>query len=480
MPTINPHIFRSYDIRGIADRDINDEHALLMGKGFGTYVRTVLGGDKVAVGRDCRLSGKRIEKAFIEGLIAAGCSVRNFGQITSPMVYFASCVYDVDAAVSITASHNPKEYNGFKFVSKNAHSICDAELQTILKIIQNEAFASHPLPQKNAILKFTANSTSAHNLRENIFSDYLSKITTQIRLERPLKIVVDAGNGATGDFCKVFFETLGCEVITLFCEPDGNFPNHEANPEELENMKDLIAEVKKQKADLGLGFDGDGDRVGIIDENGDHYHADKLLLLLSRDLLSRNPGAKIVFDIKCSKVLENDILAHGGIPVVSKTGHSHIETKMREVGALLGGEVSGHMFFAENYYGFDDAFFAAAKLLEILSKTQNTFSELLADIPVLHNTPEIKAGCPDDRKFQIVEELKEHFLQNYECIIIDGVRMHFDRHSWGIIRCSNTSPNLTLRFEAPNQEKLREIMTIVIDKLKNYPEINLDWSQKYL
>lgn len=466
MQKINPLIFRSYDIRGIASEDITKNHALLIGKAFGTYVKTRLNGYKVAVGRDCRLSGPEIEKFFIEGLIATGCEVYKLGQVTSPMVYFSSCKYDVDAAVSITASHNPKEYNGFKFVTKNAHSICGEELQNILHIIETDAFA-HEEEKKEV---------HDHPI---VFEDYLEEITNLIKLERPLKIVVDAGNGATSDFCVPFFEALGCEVIPLYCEPDGNFPNHEANPEELENMEDLIAAVKKHKADLGLGFDGDGDRVGIIDEKGHHYHADKILLLLARDLLKRHPGAKIVFDIKCSKVLENDILANGGVPIVSKTGHSHIETKMREEAALLGGEVSGHMFFAENYYGYDDAFLAAAKVLKILSESKSTFSKLLEDVPHLHNTPEIKAGCPDDRKFNIVEELKEFFGKDYECLTIDGVRMHFDNHSWGIVRCSNTSPNLTLRFEAPSEERLKEIMKVVVEKLKEYPEINLEWSQKY-
>ncbi|MBU2524497.1 phosphomannomutase/phosphoglucomutase [Patescibacteria group bacterium] len=463
--TINPLMFRAYDIRGIAGTDLTPDTAKLIGLGLGTYIQRKFNGNRIAVGRDCRLSGPELNKSFIQGLVATGCDVTDIGQATSPLVYFASCHYDFDAAVSITASHNPKEYNGFKFVSKNARSICAADLQDILNIIQEEDFILTGTPGQ--VIK-----------KDDVFTDYLAKITSIVKLKKPLKIVVDAGNGVTGSFIDPLFKALGCEIIPLFCEPDGNFPNHEANPEEIENMRDLIAAVKEHKADIGLGFDGDGDRVGVIDEKGHHYHADKLLVLLARDLLSRHPKGKIVFDIKCSKVLEEDIIKNGGEPIVSKTGHSHIETKMHEVGALLGGEVSGHMFFGENYYGFDDAFLAAAKLLEILSNTDQTFSELLQDLPVLYNTPEIKAGCPDNEKFEIVEKLSKEFQRDHNCITLDGVRINFDERSWGIIRCSNTSPNLTLRFEAPSKHELSEIMAKVVDKLKAHPQIGLDWYDK--
>lgn len=476
MTALNPHIFRSYDIRGLADRDLPDSIAYLMGKGFGTYSRLHLDGGTVAVGHDCRLSSPRIEQAFIQGLIDSGCSVFRLGQVTSPMVYFAACVLPVNSAVAITASHNPKEYNGFKFVAKNAHSVCGEELQILRNIIETQAFSS---PQK-ATDSNSDNDSPTIQTVPDLFSLYLAEITGTVKLNRPLKIVVDAGNGATADFCLPFFTSLGCQVIPLYCEPDGNFPNHEANPEVEANLADLIAAVREHKADLGLGFDGDGDRVGIVDENGKHYHADQLLLLLARDLLDRHPGAKIVFDVKCSKILENDIRARGGIPVICKTGHSHIESKLRETGALLGGEVSGHLFFAENYYGYDDAFFAAAKILQILSRTNQPFSALLEDLPVLYNTPEIKAACPDERKFAIVEELQKHFTADYECLTLDGVRVHFDSESWGIVRCSNTSPNLTLRFEAPTPKRLKEIMAVMISKLRDHPEISLDWYDDYL
>lgn len=462
--TINPHIFRSYDIRGIAGTDLTPEGVTLIGKGFGTYIQEKIGGKRVVVGRDCRISSPEYAEKFIEGLISTGCEVINIGLAPSPLTYFASCRLNVDAGVSITASHNPKEYNGFKFVKKNAHSICGDDLQEIRTIIESQKFC-------------TGNGSVTEN--NDIFNSYQEKINSMIDIKKKLKVVVDAGNGIAGPFAKRFFESLGCEVICLYCEPDGNFPNHEANPEEYENMVDLIAAVKNHNADIGFGFDGDADRVGVIDEKGNHYHADKILLLLARDLLSRHPQAKIVHDIKCSKVLENDIIDHGGIPVMCKTGHSHIENKMHEEGALLGGEVSGHMFFGENYYGFDDAFLAAAKILEILGSAEVSFSQLLSGLPIMFNTPEIKAGCPDNEKFNIVQELTIHFERDYECITLDGVRMHFDEESWGIVRCSNTSPNLTLRFEAPNEERLKEIIDIVAEKLKEYPQISLEWYNKF-
>lgn len=472
--TVNPLIFRAYDIRGIAQAtekfpsvDLTPETAKLIGKGTGTYLQKISGrsADKTAsetnivVGRDNRLHSPDIQKAFIEGLLEAGCNVTNIGVSPSPMVYYAVCKYGFDGGVNITASHNPKEYNGIKIVAKNAHSICGDELQEILKIIQNEDF-----------------KTGEGNYEEKeIFEDYKNDIADRVEIKKPLKVVVDAGNGTAGKFAPDLLRALGCEVNELYCELDGNFPNHEANPEELENMRDLITKVRQENADIGIGFDGDGDRVGIVDETGYHYSADYLLLLLARDLLSRMPGSKIVFDVKVTQTLIDDIKKHGGEPVMSKTGHSFIESKMKEIGAPLAGEVSGHLFFAENYYGFDDAFLGAAKLLEILSKSDKPFSKLFDDVPHTFATPEFKAYCPDDKKFEIVKKLTEYFTQNYDCLTIDGVRINFSPSAWGAVRCSNTSPNLTLRFEAESEEKLKEIQGIMATQFKKYPEVSLDW-----
>lgn len=459
---INPLIFRAYDIRGIAHLpasttpDLTPETTELIGKASGTYFKRNFG-TQIAIGYDCRLSTPELSAAFIRGLTSTGCDVTIMGMITSPMLYFSVCRFGFDGGVQITASHNPKEYNGVKLVGRDAHSICGDELQVILKMIQTGDFESGE--GKTEELK--------------LFPAYLEKMTSTVHLEKRLKVVVDAGNGMAGPFAKQLFESLGCEVICLYCDPDGNFPNHEANPEELANMQDLIDAVIANKADLGFGFDGDADRVGVVDEKGNHYSADLILMLLARDLLIRRPGAKIVFDVKVSQVLIDDIKTHGGEPCMTKTGHSFIETEMRKIGAPLAGEISGHLFFAENYYGFDDAFLGAARVLEILSKVDHSFSEFFKDTPKTSVTPELKLGCPDDKKFAIVESIKEALMAKYPCSTIDGVRANFDANSWGAIRCSNTSPNLTARFEAPSPERLKEIMDIMLFELKKHPEVNL-------
>ena len=464
---INPLIFRAYDIRGIAQAtekfpniDLTPESVNLIGKGTGTYLQKIARPKaNLVVARDNRLHSPDLQKAFIDGLLSTGCNVTNIGEVTSPMMYYAVCKYELDGGATITASHNPKEYNGVKIVGKSAHSVCGDDLQKILKIINNGVFTTG----------------EGKYVEKDIFEDYKKDIMDRVKLEKPLKVVIDAGNGVAGKYAPELFRALGCDVTELYCKPDGNFPNHEANPEELENMLDLIEEVRKVNADIGLGFDGDGDRVGVVDEMGHHYSADYLLLLLARDLLSRHPGAKIVFDVKVSQTLINDIKKHGGEPVMSKTGHSFIESKMKEIGALLAGEVSGHLFFGENYYGFDDAFLGAAKLLEILSKSGKTFSSLFDEVPSTYTTPEFKAHTPDDKKFEIVDKLVEYFTANYDCITLDGVRVNFSPTAWGAVRCSNTSPNLTLRFEADSQKKLDEIQAIMVEQLKKYPDVSLDW-----
>lgn len=483
---IHPHIFRAYDIRGIAhkpqvylegtikdgrskpepgsDPDLTPESIKEIAKGTGTYLKRLYG-TKLALGYDCRLSTPDLSKAFLEGLQEVGAEVTVLGLVTTPMLYFAVAHLGFDGGVMITASHNPKEYNGVKIVGPKAHSVCGDELQVILKMILEKDYdlTQETLPTKTL----------------DLFPIYKEKLCELVHLERPLNIVLDAANGATAEFVRPLFEALGCKVQTLFDIPDGNFPNHEANPEELANMQDLIRAVKETGADLGLGFDGDGDRVGVVDEKGHHYSADLLLLQLARDLFKRHPGAKVVFDAKTSQVVIDDLKAQGGIPLMAKTGHSFIEKKLREEGALLGGEISGHLFFAENYYGFDDAFLGGARLLELLSKSTVPFSELYKDVPVTACTPEFKSPCPDEKKFAIVEQITKNLTQKYACITLDGVRVNFDAKSWGAVRCSNTSPNLTLRFEAPNEARLKEIILLMLEELEKYPEIDLWWSTPY-
>ncbi|MFA5829875.1 MAG: phosphomannomutase/phosphoglucomutase [Candidatus Gracilibacteria bacterium] len=494
MTTINPLIFRAYDIRGIAIpeageiADLTPETVKLIGQGTGTYMKRKYGTRNMMVGRDNRLHSPDLQKAFIEGVLSTGIDVVDVGISTSPLIYYAVCRYGMDSGVNITASHNPKEYNGVKIVGKNAHSVCGDELQEIVKLILANDFERQDEQQ------------AEHTTKSDNFDDYLKDIQARIKLAKPLKVVVDAGNGVTGPFAPKLLRAIGCKVIELYCDLDGNFPHHEANPEEEKNMLDLAEQVRINKADLGIGFDGDGDRVGIVDENGKHYSADYLLLLLVRDLLENvnsakvakasasdttpnnnlasNSAKQIVFDVKVSKILIDEITRLGGTPVMSKTGHSFIEARMHELNAPLGGEISGHMFFGKtyyDYYGFDDAFFAACKLLEILSKTQKSFSEQFNGLPTLFTTPEFKAHCPDNLKFEIVKKVTDHFTKLYDCITIDGVRINFDTLAWGAIRCSNTSPNLTLRFEAETAEKLAQIQNIMVEELKKYPEVDLSW-----
>ncbi|MBL4693765.1 phosphomannomutase/phosphoglucomutase [Candidatus Gracilibacteria bacterium] len=464
MP-INALIFRAYDIRGIAETDLTEESVYLIGRGTGTYITRKYNTRNMAVGRDPRTHSPKLQAAFIKGITECGIDVTNIGLSPSPMIYWSSCTdkLDFDSATNITASHNSKEYNGLKTVTKNAHSICGDELQEVLKLIQNEDFDTAENPGKID--------------EQDLWPLYRDELLTKAKLAKPLKVVVDAGNGVSGPFAPEFLRTLGCEVIELYCEPDGNFPNHEANPEELENMQDLIAKVLETKADLGIGFDGDGDRIGIVDEKGHMYSSDFMLLLLAEDLLTRLPGSKIIFDVKVSQTIINRLEELGAEPIMSKTGHSFIEAKMKETKAPLAGEVSGHLFFGENYYGFDDALLAAAKILEILSKSDKAMSQQFDHLPKAFTTPEIKAHCPDDRKFDVVKQLVQHFTSNYDCITIDGVRVKFDPNSWAAVRASNTSPNLTLRFESNNEEKLKEIQEIMLTQLKKHPEVDITWAK---
>ncbi len=464
MP-IKTNIFRAYDIRGIAIKkddntvEITEETAYLIGKGAGTYLQKISDTKNIAVGADVRLTSPALKKAYIKGVTETGINVTDVGLSISPMIYWAVCakfppLFPFDSGTNITASHNPKEYNGFKIVGKNAHSICGDELQEVLKIIQKNEFITAETPGTLT--------------RQDISEEYLKDLEQKVQINKKIKVVVDAGNGTASLIGPEFLRRIGCEVIELFCETDGNFPNHEANPEELKNMQDLIAKVKEVKADIGIGFDGDGDRVGVVDETGKMYSSDFMLFLLAQDLLKRIPQAQIVFDVKVSQVVIDKIEELNGIPVMSKTGHSFIETKMKEIGAPLAGEVSGHLFFGENYYGFDDALLGAGKIIEILANSDIPLSKMFDSLPKVHTTPEYKISCPDDKKFEVIKKIVNHFTNLYDCITIDGVRINFGDKAWGAIRASNTSPNLTLRFEAKTSERLEEIKNIVLTELEKH------------
>jgi len=464
---MNSNIFRAYDIRGIADpiddkpADLTEETVYLIGRGTATYLIEKYDTKTMAVGRDNRLTGPKLQKAFIKGLTDTGLNVTDVGISISPMIYWSVCAMDFDSATNITASHNPKEYNGIKTVTKGAHSICGDELQEVLKIIQEEKFYT---PESPGTVE-----------EKDIWPKYLEDLLSKVKSAKPLKIIVDAGNGTAGKFAPEYLRKLGHDVTELYCELDGTFPNHESNPEEIENMRDLIAKVKEEGADLGIGFDGDGDRTGIVNEKGHMYSSDFMLLLLAKDMLTRQPGAKVVFDVKTSQAVIKKLKELGAEPVMSKTGHSFIESKMKEISATLAGEVSGHLFFAENYYGFDDALLAAAKIAEIVSNSPLPLSEMFNDIEKTVMTPEFKAHCPDNKKFEIVQKLVDHFTKEYDCITIDGVRINFDENSWGAVRASNTSPNLTLRFESTTESRLQEIQKLMADEIRKYPEVSLDW-----
>ncbi len=462
------HIFRAYDIRGIYQEDLNEDTARLIGKGYGTYLirnnpppnsplkrrRTL----EVVVGRDNRTHGESLQAALIEGIRSTGINVTNVGLAISPLLYFSICEGDFDGGINVTASHNPKEFNGFKLQGRMAHSICGDKIQEILKIIKKEDFEEFKEEE----------GTLAEG---NFLTEYANKISSIASIENKPKIVIDAGNGVAGKFAPALFDLLGCEVVPLYCESDGTFPNHQPDPEVEENLKDLKAKVLAEKADFGVAFDGDGDRTGIVDSEGNHYPADLLILLLARDILSRHPNTSVVYDLKATEVLKEEVIKFGGKPVMSPTGHSFVEELMTETGALLGGELSGHIFIAENYYGFDDAFLAAAKILEIITKSGKPLKEHLADLPQTYNTPEIKLGCAEEHKFRTVDKITKHFVNKYECLTIDGVRIDFGEGAWGICRASNTSPKLTLRFEAKSPERLEKIKEEVLEHLRGYEEI---------
>lgn len=454
---LTQHIFRAYDIRGLAYEDFDEAGAQLIGNAYVRYLQKRDGVQKprIVIGRDGRLSSPKMQGAFIEGARLAGAEVTDIGLSTSPLLFFSTCFGDFDGGVNITASHNPKDYNGFKLQRRGSASVCGEEIQKIWQMTQTDGLVE--APEKGSL------ETA------NFLPEYTKKLSSLVQISGNPKVVIDCGNGVTGAFAEELFTQLGCTVVPLYTEVDGTFPNHDADPEVEENLADLKKAIAEHKADLGIAFDGDGDRVGVVDREGNHYSADLLLLLLSRDLLSRNPGAKVVIDLKATQVLFDEIARLGGEGIMVKTGHSFVEEKMKEVGALLGGEVSGHLFFAENYYGFDDAFLASGKLIQILEEGDKPMKEHFTDLPVVYNTPEIKVECPEERKFALVEELQQLFVQKYgegQCLTIDGVRVDFGDGAWGILRASNTSPKIALRFEARTEEKLEEVKSEMMGELE--------------
>ncbi|MFC1815225.1 phosphomannomutase/phosphoglucomutase [Thermodesulfobacteriota bacterium] len=439
---MNPEIFREYDLRGIAGKDMTDDDVMLIGKGVGTYLWQH-GHSRLTVGRDCRTTSDSYSEKVIVGLLSTGCDVVDIGICPTPVFYFSIKHLNKEGGVMVTASHNPPEYNGFKLCI-NTDSIHGKEIQKILEIINAKAFVKG---------KGTLTTTE-------VVSAYKSFVEQNISIPKGLKVGVDAGNGTAGVVAVPIMKNLNCEVHDIYCDMDGTFPNHEADPTVAKNMEDLIAMVKAKGLDIGIGYDGDGDRIGVVDENGNIIFGDKLIIIFAREILSRKPGAVFISEVKCSKVMYDDIEKHGGRAIMWKTGHSLIKEKMKTEKAELAGEMSGHMFFADRYFGYDDAIYASCRLLEILSATGRKISDLLADVPPTFSTPEIRVECPDDKKFSVVQAATEHFRRLYNIIDIDGVRILFD-DGWGLVRASNTQPALVLRFEALSEKRLAEIQNLV-------------------
>ena len=445
---MNPEMFREYDIRGIAGKDMTEEDVVLIGKGVGTFLRE-RGCSTLTVGRDCRLTSERYSEKVIEGLMSTGCDVIDIGVCPTPVLYFSIKHLEQEGGVMVTASHNPMEYNGFK-LCMGLDSIHGKDIQTILKIINGRSFV-----------------TGEGSLTtSDVVTPYKEFVENNINITRPIRVGVDAGNGTAGVVAVPLLKKLNCEVYDIYCDMDGTFPNHEADPTVEKNMQDLISLVKDKGLDIGIGYDGDGDRIGVIDEKGNIVFGDQLMIIFSREILSRKPGATFISEVKCSKTMYDDIEKNGGRPIMWKTGHSLIKKKMKEENAELAGEMSGHMFFADRYFGYDDAIYASCRLLEILTDTQKTISELLSDVPKTYSTPEIRVECPDDKKFSVVKKATDIFREQYNVIDIDGVRILFD-DGWGLVRASNTQPALVLRFEAISESRLNEIRQLVETTLEN-------------
>lgn len=452
---INDDIFRKYDIRGIADKDLTDEFAYHLGKAFGTYLKRK-NLTNTAIGRDVRKSSPRLFENIAKGFTDTGCDVTDIGIVPTPLLYFTVFHYKFDGGLMITGSHNPIEYNGFKMM-KGKETIYDEKIQELKEIIKKEDYE-----EGNG--KITD---------KKVIKDYLEYTSSRISPGKPLKIVLDPGNGTAGPIATELFKILGADFECINCKPDGSFPNHLPDPTVVKYTKQLSNRVLEKKADMGIGYDGDSDRAGIIDENGKLVYGDQLLGAIAKPIILDNPGTEVIFDVKCSQGLVEWVEELGGKPLMWKTGHSLLKEKMRETNSLIAGEMSGHIFIGDNYYGFDDALFVSARFYEIASKSHKTVSEIINEMPYYESTPEIRTEVGEEAKWKIVEAAKEEFSKKYKTIQIDGARILFG-DGWGLIRASNTQPIVVTRFEAKTKERLEEIKNIVTDfieqqtaKLKN-------------
>lgn len=432
---LNPGIFREYDIRGIAEKELRDPDVEALGRALATYLIRH-SGRTICLGRDCRLSGERLHSALLRGLLSAGTHVLDLGVVPTPVLYYAAVHFAANGAVMITGSHNPPEYNGFKTVC-GPGTLHGSEIQSIHKLIVSSDFESGEGTVKQV----------------DAITPYIDEIASQFHFERRVKVVLDAGNGTAGPVVHKLLEKLNVDATEMFFDMNGHFPNHHPDPTVLSNLHDLQKAVRAQKAELGIAFDGDSDRLGAVDENGEVVYGDMLLLIFGREILSRKPGSTFIGEVKCSQAMYDKLVELGGKPIMYKTGHSLIKAKMKQEHAELAGEMSGHMFFADRYYGYDDAIYAACRLIEIVAKSGNPLSHQLQGIPKLVSTPELRVDCPDDMKFRVVEKVADRIRQHYPVVDVDGVRVPFE-HGWGLVRASNTQPVLVMRFEAANEDWL--------------------------
>ncbi|MEM8844365.1 MAG: phosphomannomutase/phosphoglucomutase [Pseudomonadota bacterium] len=443
---VNQSIFRAYDIRGVVETDLRPDVVYLVGKAVGTLYPQC---NNVVVGRDGRLTSKQLADQLIAGLRSTGTNVIDIGEVPTPVLYFATHSLGTSSGLMVTGSHNPPEYNGIKMVMAEK-TLFGEMIQEIFNCIQKDEF-----------------DNGDGNLEQvYVLDDYIETIFNEVKLKRPLSIAIDCGNGVAGPTAKTLFSKLGCELTELYCDVDGSFPNHHPNPSEPENLVDLINTVKTKSLNLGLAFDGDGDRVGIVDEQGCVLWADRQMMLYAKDVLSRNPNAEIIFDVKSSRNLAKYIEAHGGKATMWKTGHSFIKNKMKETGALLAGEMSGHIFFKERWFGFDDGLYSAARMLEILSSDHRPVSEIFNELPNDTSTPEITVHLEEDgAQHTFIEKfVAESNFSNAKLSTIDGVRADFE-DGWGLVRASNTTPSLVIRFEAEDEDKLNRIKQIFKEQI---------------
>jgi len=485
MAQIKPSVFREYDIRGIAGEDfspqeiakyeklygpfpgvtLTKEAAFGIGKAYGTIIKKE-GGKKVVVGYELRPFAKELKASFISGVLSTGCNVADAGVTLTPFIYFAVAYFGFDGGVNITGSHNVYFYNGFKMMKKGVWPLFGKEIQQMRGMIEKEVWEAGQEGMLETV---------------DVYQAYREYLLSHIQLERHPRIVVDTGNGSAGTFAPELFRELGCEVIELYTTPDATFPNHDPDPEAPQNMKDLAEKVRQEKADFGIGLDADGDRAGFVDEQGNFVSADLALLVFAEDALSRNPGKKVLFDVKSSQLLQELIPGYGGVPLMHRTGHAPIkETLRKDPEIIFGGEVSGHFYFVEQYFKIDDGVFAAAKMLELASKHEGPFSSLFQEIPTRVRTPEIKLACVDDKKFQVVEHVTKNLKEKFPATLIDGIRVQITEKGWGLIRASNTSPYLTVRVEGETEQEVLQIKSILADELEKFPEVQETLDQEHV